>query len=262
MPDTLTDHARRALDQFDGCIAVDRVLYDAHRAAFETMMAHGPAQGMAVADWISEARNADHALNITEPWWEKHGDTVIAALTESRLPGRARTQIVSSALYACIAVGLVEPDRDGVLYVMLIAVRAGWWAAGHLEAQGWQPGTDPGEPHDDPAASGAQTFTARWTPAAPLTPREAAQMLQLLPATRWPLPIHHGVNGPVVGHVTAVRSEDDAILCEGTFTGAGRGLFGLDEVLHCSLQPLLGAAELAAHRSRWAPRSRVGRDRD
>jgi hypothetical protein len=128
----------------DPAIAVDRALNAAERGVFLTHYLVGGYEGAAIADWIDEARNADHFAGQLDRWWQRAGDDTAAYLmTLYELPELLTRGLLSAALYAVFAItsAALEAQRAsrGCRGHVEIASGAALWARGYAEALGWEP---------------------------------------------------------------------------------------------------------------------------
>jgi hypothetical protein len=133
-------------DRVDTAIAIDRALNAAERGAFLTYCLRlGGYGGATIADWIDEARNADHFAGPIDQWWRRAGDTALAYLmTLHELPEPLTRQLLSGALYAVFGIASATLDVEpwaptGRRTHVQIASGAALWARGYGEALGWQP---------------------------------------------------------------------------------------------------------------------------
>lgn len=132
----------------DPYVAVDRALNPMERETFASRQLHGRMHGANPGDWLDQADDADAFLEVIEPWWEQHGaDTISAVVLRSELPQRLAHRLVSSALLACIGMGIVDTHTPAQSYVYALAERASLWARGYAERDGWSPADPEPEPH-------------------------------------------------------------------------------------------------------------------
>lgn len=202
------------LQHLDPDIAVDRALRPADRALFTEQILKGRYAGAQPADWISEAHNADHAIELVGDWWRLHGEPVTAAVADvSGLPPELVRRIVVSALYAMIGAGRVRPGISISHLVHRLAERASLWARGYAEATGWSPDTPApaagGSPHIrvvDVVAQAREIFGDRVEELAgrPL-PESDLRLEVVLPGARATL--HAGATAEDVAAYLADRAE-------------------------------------------------------
>lgn len=131
--------------QVEPNIAVERALNATERQAFMEYQLVGFYDGAQIADWISDAADADKYLEIVEKWWERAGDAAVAYLmTLHELPEPLTRSLLGAALYATCGIGAVaigpEPWSVGGRRTHIeIASGAALYARGYAEALGWRP---------------------------------------------------------------------------------------------------------------------------
>lgn len=100
-------------DLIDPALAVEQVLTDAERTAFTERVLYGPYAAMSPADWMTDARDADYALNIVDGWWDEHPGVDESLAGELGLPVEYVVGLLSCALYAAIVVVGGSGDLSG-----------------------------------------------------------------------------------------------------------------------------------------------------
>lgn len=139
----MTVDTRTLTARTDPAFAVDRVLSPIERATFtKRLNITGGWQGSTPADYIDQARDQDAHIGVTDPWWEVNGEPLLTEMNHRfDLPAALNRPVLSSALIACVALGMVSTS-DEAEPVLRIAYRAGAYLQGFADALGGWDGVE------------------------------------------------------------------------------------------------------------------------